>query len=977
MSAVTEAVSVEAAAEAMQPSMTALEFFAKWTTSQVRERAGSQEHFIDLCRVLGEKTPNEADPTGEWYAFDKGAHKIEGGEGWADVWKRDHFGWEYKGKKKDLGEAYRQLNEYRESLGNPPLLVVSDMDKFEVHTNFTGTKKDVHRFDLESFRTDFKRVKEILAAIFREPERLKPTETRRQITERAASRFAEISGRLQQRGHAPEEVAHFLNKLLFCFFAEDVGLLPKELLTRLLESLRKTPPKLGEAQLRELFRVMSFEGGLFGTEVIEWFNGGLFDTEQVLPLTSEDLAILVEASKLDWSNVEPAILGTLFERGLDPGKRRQLGAHYTDVDAIRDVIEPVVMVPLRRELEAMKDRVRELLAAGRKPNPRAKAENDPERVFKAFLERLRTMKVLDPACGSGNFLYVALRAVKDLESQAIFWAWKTIPGYTQDFPGVGPQIVHGLEINGYAADLAQVTIWIGHIQWMLANGYGYSTRPVLKKLETIECRDAVLDCTDPARPRPAEWPKAEFIVGNPPFAGGKKIRAALGDEYVEALFRAWEGEVPREADYVCYWHEKAREMITRGRTKRAGLLATQGIRSGANRKVLERVKDTGDIFMAWSDREWVVEGAAVRVSIIGQDDGSEKERRIDGKVVAVIHADLTGGAASTFDATRVPRLKENLHVAFMGDTKGGPFDVSGLTGRQLLLGRGNPHGRPNSDVVLPWINGLDVTRRPRDMFIVDFGVDMAEKDAALYERPFEWIRDRVAPVRAQNKRRSYRERWWLHVEPRPAMRSALAPLMRFIVTPRVGRHRLFVFRARPTLPDSQLIVVARDDEYALGVLHSRVHEQWTLALCSWLGVGNDPRYTPTTTFETFPFPWPLSTPEGALTPEQRAHRDAITAAAKMLDERRRHWLNPPDLVREEPDVLPHLPPRLVPRDEEAAKAMSNRTLTKLYNERPQWLLDLHRTLDEAVFAAYGWPADLSEDDVLGRLLALNLAREPT
>ena len=211
------------------------------------------------------------------------------------------------------------------------------------------------------------------------------------------------------------------------------------------------------------------------------------------------------------------------------------------------------------------------------------------------------------------------------------------------------------------------------------------------------------------------------------------------------------------------------------------------------------------------------------------------------------------------------------------------------------------------------------------------------------------------------------------------MRDALAPLARFIATPTVAKHRLFDWLSAPTLPDHQLIVIARDGDYAFGVLHSRAHELWSLRMGTWLGVGNDPRYTPTSTFETFPFPWPLDTPDEALTDEQRAHRDAIGEAAHALDETRRRWLNPPELVREEPDVVPSLPPRLLPVDEDAESELKQRTLTNLYNERPAWLAHRHDALDAAVFAAYGWPEadapdELGEEDLLERLLALNLLR---
>ena len=212
----------------------------------------------------------------------------------------------------------------------------------------------------------------------------------------------------------------------------------------------------------------------------------------------------------------------------------------------------------------------------------------------------------------------------------------------------------------------------------------------------------------------------------------------------------------READLVTYWFERARAQIAAGKAKRAGLLATQSIRSGANRKVLESIKETGDIFWAWSDRPWILDGAAVRVSMVGFDNGAETTRELDGQAAGKINANLT----AALDLTVARRLPENAGLSFMGDTKGGAFDISAEVAAQMLAAPLNPNGRPNSDVVRPWVNGQDITGRPRDMWIIDFGTNMSEADAALYELPFEYVRKHVKPERDKNNRQSYRDRWW-------------------------------------------------------------------------------------------------------------------------------------------------------------------------------------------------------------------------
>jgi hypothetical protein len=827
------------------------EFAAKWRGVETSERASAQSHFLDLCALLGEPGPTEADPTGSWYAFEKGAEKLDGRDGFADVWKKGHFAWEYKGKRKDLKAAYRQLVDYKDALENPPLLVVSDLERIEVRTNFTSLSPKLYGVTLDDLgAADPSEALRILRAVFTEPEALRPTWSRDALTEEAARHFAELAGKLQSRGEDPERVAHFLDKLLFCLFAEDTGLLPKGLLSSLAKATRSFPDDFASA-LRELFAKMAHAGGMFGVERIQWFNGGLFDSDEVLRLTAPEIGTLTEVGRLDWSLIEPAIFGTLFERGLDPSQRAQLGAHYTDRAAIWKLVEPVVIRPLRREFAEMQGRVTQLTlrrdASGKKgPDPEAR------RLFEAFLDRLTKVRILDPACGSGNFLYIALQALKDLEFEAIQWG-SLVLRLPQQFPRVGPEAVLGIELNPYAAELARVTIWIGEIQWMLNHGFAYRTNPVLSPLDSIATKDALLDRSDPTHPREADWASAEFIVGNPPFLGAKLLRRGLGNEYVEDLFAVFGDRVSGMADLCAYWHEKARAQIATGSTKRAGLLATQSIRGGGSRLILQRIKESGDMFFARADDQWILSGANVHISFVGQDDGTDTERELDGRRVAAINADLTSG----LDLTVARRLRENRAIAIIADVKGGSFDVDEATAQRLLRSP-NPDGRSNRDVLRPWVNGQDITGRPRHRWIIDFGLDMPETEAALYEAPFEYVRAHVKPARDATRRDRYRERWWLHSEAIPGMRKAFVHLRRYIATPELAKHRLFAWLSTETLPDHQLIVVCRDDDYTFGVLHSRVHELWALRLGTQLETR--PRYTPTTTFETFPFPQSRSPP---------------------------------------------------------------------------------------------------------------------
>ena len=947
--------------------MTPYEFITKWRASELKESSASQEHFINLCGLLGEPTPAEADPTGDHYCFERGARKDTGGDGWADVWKRHCFAWEYKGKHADLDAAFAQLRQYALALENPPLLIVSDMARFRIRTNWTNSVSEKHEFTLDDLADAT--VRDKLKWAMSDPDRLRPGETRQSLTEQAAQSFATLARSLRERGHDPQEVAHFVNRLVFCMFADDVGLLPGHMFTRMLEQARRTPAHFADLA-GDLFGVMA-RGGRIGFETVEWFNGGLFDDGAALPLEQSDIDAVLAASRLDWSEIEPSILGTLFERGLDPGKRAQLGAHYTDRDKIMLLVEPVVIRPWLTQWETEKAEIAAELDradAAKSPTTRTKRRNDAERRYRAFLNRLRAFTVLDPACGSGNFLYLALQALKDLEHRVQFEAEAL--GFQRAFPEIGPANVKGIEINPYAAELARVSVWIGEIQWMRRNGFSEARDPILKPLDTIECRDAILtpDDTEP------DWPEADVVIGNPPFLGGKLLITHLGEDYVSRMFKTYVGRVPAEADLVCYWFEKAGRQIASGKAQRAGLVATNSIRGGANRRALQAATDNRRIFEAWSDEPWVIDGAAVRVSLVCFSHagvGSVAGARLDDESVDEIYADLTarrGGAG--VDLTSVHRLPENAGVAFMGDTKGGAFDVAGDQAREWLRLPANPNGRTNADVLKPWVNGMDLTRRPAGKWIVDFGLDMSVGDAALYEEPFRWVKERVYPMRQANRREAYREYWWRHVEPRQGMWAALDGLSRYIATPTVAKHRLFVWCDVRICPDHALIVIARDDT-TFGILHSRFHEIWSLRLGTWLGKGNDPRYTPTTTFETFPFPRGLSPDIPAADYADDPRSVVVALEAQRLVALRDRWLNPPEWVEWVDEPVPGYPKRPVPRDEDAVKALKKRTLTNLYNARPQWLADAHEALDAAVAAAYGWPADISDDEVLRELLALN------
>jgi type II restriction/modification system DNA methylase subunit YeeA len=971
-------------------SITPLAFIKKWKRASLTERQTAQEHFIDLCALFGHPTPTEDDPTGDHFAFEKGATKIGGGRGFADVWKKDYFAWEYKRKNGNLDDALLQLIRYAPALESPPLQVVCDLEHFRIHTAWTNTVPARYEIKLDDLADADHR--EILRNVFYDPEKLKPTKTRAAVTKEAADKFSTIALRLQGRG-SPEEIAHFVNQLVFCFFAHSVKLLPEGLFPKLLRQSSQKPEK-AQSFLNKLFEAME-SGGDFDLNDIAWFNGGLFDGRRALPLDEGDIGLLLAAGSLDWGLIDPSIFGTLFERFLDPDKRAQIGAHYTDQEKISKLIEPVIMKPLHEEWAVARTEIKRLLSGDIKPPMRAKKRRRmtrleaAEEVRSRYLERLRNLQILDPACGSGNFLYLALQGVKDIENKANLEC--EMLGLNPRLPIIGPEIVRGIEINPLAAELARTTVWIGDIQWRLRNGIHAKPKPILRKLDAIECRDALITGAptllgkdnlqtkgsrsnsehSAARYLEAVWPMAEFIVGNPPFLGDRRMIAALGENYVESLRHIYSDRLEGRSDFVCYWFAKALDYVKEGQANRVGLVATNSISGGNNFGVMRRIASEGKIFEAWSDESWVVEGAAVRVALVCFSSKREVDQpRLDGQRTTLINPDLTSGIS----LASVKRLSENANISFIGTQKNGPFDIPGELARSWIRLPHNPNDRPNSDVLRPWTNGSGIVRRDEDRWIIDFGTDATEREASLYEAPFEFVFQNVKPTRIHLRRKWHRTKWWLHGDPRPALRVAVAGKSGFITTPLVSKHRIFVRLPTIKIPENTAIVIAKDDYTTFGILHSRFHEAWSLRLGTWLGVGNDPRYTPTTTFETFPFPESL-TPD---IPSQRYADDpralAIARAARRLDELRNAWLNPPALVRVEPDVVPGYPHRILPKDTISAAALRERTLTNLYNQRPQWLVEAHRDLDAAVATAYGWPSDISEEDVLTKLLEINLAR---
>lgn len=954
--------------------MTPERFIKTWVQNDLTEKSGAQSYIEDLCELLQIDKPRNS----EDFCYEKGAIKDGGGQGWADVWKRDCFAWENKKPGRDLKAALAQLREYAGNLGNPPLLIVCDRERIEIHTAFRGYPDEPRNILLQDIGDPVNL--QILRWVFTDPDKLKPLQSNAAITAEAAGQFAELAEAMRERGIDPQQVAHFLTQCIFCMFAEDEGLLhasptgDHEIFTGILKAA-KTDSQKAETRIKNLFAAMQKKGGIYGNDDIAWFNGGLFKTIAVPPLTGTDLNILYHAAEgRDWRAIDPTIFGTLFERGLDPNSRVQLGAHYTDVATINKLIEPLITRPLSAEWQAVKAEIMAVQATASKVKTAAAKKQHSKtaaNLYHGYLERLRNFRVLDAACGSGNFLYLAMHALKDLEHIAQLDA---------EALGLGKQLtietgtgnVLGLEINEYAAELARVTVWIGDIQWSQRNGREINKNPILSSLDGIQHRDALLN----ADGTEAQWPVADVIIGNPPFLGDKIMRSELGDEYVTTLRNCYKDRVPGGADLVCYWFDKARQQILSGQAKAAGLVSTNSIRQKRNRVVLEKILQAMPIFEAWPDEDWFDAGTAVRVSLVCFGNNGLTTTRLANEPVAVIHVDLTAStdADDVLDLTQAKPLIANKNKSFFGLCLAGPFKVGTATALAWLKETGNPNKRPNSDVVRPIYNGSDITRRWAGNWVVDFS-GMEQAEAADYLAPFAHVEAMVKPSRVNNNRAARAEKWWQHGEKRPGMRAAFAGLTHYIATPETAKHRFFVRFSVQVAPEHSLIVFPREDDTTLGILSSRIHCIWALLVGGTLE--DRPRYNASLTFETFPFPsdFDLNT---RVVSESESFQN-ISVAATDLNAWRETWLNPEgwlDWVQTEEERIAGFPLRPIPKLEHAA-AWKKRTLTNLYNEMPAGLRLRHEKLDAAVAQAYGWndyTPDMPDVEILQRLLQLNLQR---
>ncbi|MDX9978920.1 MAG: class I SAM-dependent DNA methyltransferase [Lentisphaeria bacterium] len=1034
-------------------------FIERWELSGAAERANCQLFLSELCDLLAVPRPDPATPDNaeSAYVFERAIPAADGtGTNFIDLYKRGCFvleakqgadaaateepalsqeerqiraklrkGTAQRGTKawdKAMILARAQADQYVRCLppgeGRPPFLLVVDVGhSLELYAEFSCTggtylpfpAPGSHRVFLRDLATEA--VRDRLRAVWTDPGSLDPSKRSAEVTRGIAERLAKLAVSLERAGHAPGTVAAFLMRCLFTMFAEDVYLLPKGSFTWLLDSLRDTPDGFAP-MVEELWGKMNTGGFSVSLRQPVWkFNGGLFAEATALPLNRDQLLLLYDAAKCDWREVEPAIFGTLLERALDPVERHKLGAHYTPRAYVERLVLPTVIDPLRDEWTAVQAAAVNLM----QQDKREQAVKEVE----TFQRRLCEIRVLDPACGSGNFLYVVLEHLKRLEAEA-FDLLDHLGERQASFDllehTVDPHQLLGIEVNPRAAAIAELVLWIGTLQWHYRNQrLKVPRQPIIRNFHNIECRDAVLDwdATEPVldaagnpvtrwdgrttkthpatgrevpdetarvpvlryqTPRAAVWPEAEFVIGNPPYIGPARMREALGDGYAEAL-RAAHPEVGQSSDLVMYWWNHAAELVRLGQVRRFGLVTTNSLRQTFNRRTLERhlqAKPPLSILFAIPDHPWVdaADGVAVRIAltvgaagelpgllqtVVAENPG--KGEGYDVELVGqrgVIHADLTVGA----EVASAKALAANGDLSCPGvKLHGSGFIVTPEEAAALGLGRIPGLERH----IRPYRNGRDLTQNPRDVMVIDlFGLTAAEARERFPE-VYQWVLERVKPQRdarigTTKDSDAYAASWWIFGKAREALRIAMQNLPRYIATVETSKHRFFVFLDESILPDNMLVAIASDDAHVLGVLSSRIHVVWALAAGGRLGYGNDPRYNKTRCFETFPFP--------AASAEQEAR---IRALGEQLDaHRKRRQEQHPDLTLT--GIYNVLEALRAGRPLDAKERdIHDRGLVAVLKE-------LHDELDAAVAAAYGWPADLADEAILERLVALNAAR---
>jgi len=1001
------------------------DFLNRWKNNTGSERSNFQSFMRDLCDLLGlpRPDPGDGDSGQNAYVFERfiAPQRADSTteKRYIDLYRRDCFVLEGKQTGKELASrshqnainaAVSQAERYVRGLpqdevehGRPPFVVVVDVgNAIYTYSEFTRTGGNYvafpdprhHEIRLDDLHRP--EVQDRLRRLWLDPESLDPSKHAARVTRQVSTTLANLAKSLEQSGFAVERVANFLKRCLFTMFAEDVELLPRSSFQGLLVDIKDRNPAAFPQAVQALWDNMN-TGGYDPRlmQDIKRFNGGLFKGIDPIPLTADQIQLLIDAARADWRFVEPAIFGTLLERALDPRERHKLGAHYTPRAYVERLVLPTLIEPLREQWGDVRAAAETLL--------RQDKSDKALQEVKKFHYQLCETRVLDPACGSGNFLYVALEHMKRLEGEVLAFIAERSQGQgvleTEGLT-VDPHQFLGLEINPRAAAIAELVLWIGYLQWHFRlNDRLDLPEPILRDFKNIENRDALIDCDDRApetdaagkpvtiwdgismkinpatdrlvpdesgrevvyryhNPRQAQWPDTDYIIGNPPFIGASTMRRSLGDGYVDAVRAVFKGTVPESADFVMYWWHIAAEKVRHGHTQRFGFITTNSLRQTFNRRVLEPhlndAKKPLSLVFAVPDHPWVDvnDGAAVRIAMTvgaagekpGQlrqvvketanEDREAREVQLSART-GRLHPDLNVGA----NLSSVEALRANEGISSPGvKLHGSGFIVSPEEAKELGLGAIEGVEK----VIREYRNGRDLTQTPRGVKVIDlYGLD-EPTTRGKFPAIYQWVLERVKPERDQNKRATYRNNWWIFGEPRRDWREMAADLPRYISTVETTKHRLFTFLYADILPDNMLVNIAIDRAVLLGVLASRLHMNWALAVGGTLE--DRPRYNKTRCFETFAFP-ELTTDAaqkiGNIAERIDAHRKIQQAAHPALT------------LTGIYNVMEKL---------RTGEELTDKDKTINQQGLVSTLLQDHDALDMAVFEAYGWQ-DLAQEIV--------------
>jgi len=1032
------------------------EFIKAWEDNSAGESATAQQHFLELCTALDVPHPTPQEQKNLIYRFEMPV-KVVGKQGkgtsteFLDVYKKDHFIWENKQGSEEgdqrrghgrrgtklwrdaMAAAYLQAKRYAAWLPGdpPPFLIVCDVGHhIEIWNDFS--RKGKHYKKRPSRRCSYAELRDpknvdYLRRVMTDPMSLDPASYQEEVTRKVAATLANLAKSLEGAGHAPATTSQFLMRCIFTMFAEDVELLPSMSFTKLLQGFLENPSGL-TPQLEHLWKSMNDGGFLLGIGEVRKFNGGLFENPTALELTAEQIKQLHEAATHDWENVEPTVFGTLLERALDPVERHKLGAHFTPRAYIEQVVRPTVIEPLRNEWLAVQHSVFPIL--GDTETPKTADVKKAAKLVRKFHHALCQVRVLDPACGTGNFLFVTYDLLKDLEKEVLDYLVDLGEQRGLQLAGamVMPAQMLGIEKNPRAREVADLVLWIGHLQRLRNdNAFEAIQEPIISESRHIHCKDAVLEWdgdrvprldadgnevqvwdqrttkTDPVtgrevpddsamvtiydypNARQAQWPQADFIVSNPPFVGAGPMRATLGNGYTEALRAAW-NHIPESADLVMYWWDRAAELTRAGKILRFGLITTNSIHQTFQRRVVERhLNDNSPLSLIYAvpDHPWTAgeDSAAVRIAITigaaGELEGTlsnvVSEQAVENAAAIVefsethgrIHPDLKIGA----DITSAIRLASNEGLSCPGvKLHGAGFIVT--PEQASSLGLGSVVGLENH--IRPYRNGRDLTQVPREVMVIDFFGLTAEHVFERFPSAYQWLSERVKAerdakaVNGTKDSQKYAKLWWLHGKVRAALREVLSDLPRYIATVETAKHRFFQFLPAEVLPDNMLVAIGLSDGTSLGVLSSRIHVTWALGAGGRLGIGNDPRYNKTKCFDPFPFP-DLSTNSNL--------RDQIGQIAERLDAHRKQV--------QELDRKAGQQTHLTNQYNALVRARDARTGGEPLTDKERAfhegaligiLHTIHDELDAAVAEAYGWPVDLTDEQILENLVALNHER---